>query len=67
MIVSAQVSFAGKTTMSRGEKRNITDKAVLADLLNAGYVASAEDKPTGKAAVSASAAKKLKKSTKKES
>ena len=36
--VKATVSFAGKISMSAGEVGEIADKAVLADLLLAGYV-----------------------------
>ncbi len=40
-------SFSGKISMRKGEVKAITDKAVIADLLRAGYIEEikAEKKP----------------------
>lgn len=38
MLVKALTSFAGKVSMYEGEVREITDKAIVDDLLRAGYV-----------------------------
>lgn len=38
MVVKAQVSFSGDTSMYAGEIRNIPAGEVLDDLLSAGYV-----------------------------
>lgn len=38
MLVKAIESFAGAVSMHAGEVREITDKALLDDLLHAGYV-----------------------------
>lgn len=42
MKVKALVSFAGQVTMAPGEVRDIKDKAVVKDLLRAGYVEEAK-------------------------
>ena len=42
--VKATVSFAGKISMSAGEVGEIADKAVLSDLLSAGYVEELSEK-----------------------
>ena len=42
--VKATVSFAGKISMSAGEVGEIADKAVLSDLLLAGYVEELSEK-----------------------
>lgn len=34
----ALVSFAGKVSMGKGEVREINDKEIVKDLLNAGYI-----------------------------
>lgn len=62
MIVRAMVSFTGKASMAKGEKRNISDKTVLTDLINAGYVVPEKAENSAKPAE-----KQTKKSTKKES
>lgn len=62
MIVSAMVSFVGKTSMAKDEKKDISDKAVLSDLINAGYVVPEKAEDSAKPAE-----KQTKKSTKKES
>lgn len=38
MKVRAVISFAGAFSMGRGEVRECSDKAILSDLLQAGYV-----------------------------
>lgn len=38
MLVKALKSFAGAVSMGAGETRDIDDKAILADLMAAGYV-----------------------------
>lgn len=46
-------SFSGKVSMYEGEQRELADKAVIADLLRAGYIeevkAEAPKKATAKA------------------
>lgn len=42
MKVKAIVSFCGTLSMAKGEIREVTDKAVLVDLMKAGYVVAAE-------------------------
>lgn len=46
----ALISFSGKVSMAEGEIRDISDKAIVSDLLDAGYIeeitpAKAEKKP----------------------
>jgi len=38
MLVRAKVSFAGAFSMYKGEVKECSDKAVLQDLLQAGYI-----------------------------
>lgn len=38
MLVKALKSFAGAVSMGAGETRDIDDKAILRDLMDAGYV-----------------------------
>lgn len=49
MKVKAKISFAGLVSMRKGEEREISDEAILSDLLSAEYVEEikAEDKKTG--------------------
>lgn len=42
MRVRAKISFAGTECMTAGEVRDITDNAVLSDLLRSGFVEAAE-------------------------
>lgn len=52
MKVKARVSFCGVVSMRMGEVRDITDKPVLTDLLNAGYIEEVkEEKKTVKKTV----------------
>lgn len=49
----ALVSFSGKLSMSKGQIREIEDKEIIKDLLNAGYIeevktTKAETKPIKK-------------------
>ncbi len=44
MKVRAKVSFSGVISMGLGEEREVTDEAVLRDLLEAGYVEEAGKK-----------------------
>jgi hypothetical protein len=46
----ALVTFAGKVSMAKGEIKAITDKKVIASLLEAGYIEPVEEKkkPTKK-------------------
>ena len=39
MIYYALKSFSGKISMAAGEKRELTDKNLIADLLKSGYIA----------------------------
>jgi hypothetical protein len=47
MVVKALKSFAGKVSMSIGDTKDISNEAIVKDLLNAGFVTpvKAEDKP----------------------
>ena len=45
MKVKALKSFTGAVSMSVGEVRNITDKVIANDLVNAGYVECLESEP----------------------
>lgn len=47
----ALISFSGIVSMRQGEVKNITDKAVIRDLLKAGYIEEVQpaDKPAKKA------------------
>lgn len=47
--VKAKISFAGVVTMGVGEVRDITDKEILKDLLQAGYVEEIKSSSTTKA------------------
>lgn len=44
--VKAKVSFAGVVTMATGEIKEIADKAILDDLVSAGYVEEIKATPT---------------------
>ena len=46
MKVKALKSFSGAVSMSRGQEKEISDKYLLSDLLNAGYVVEAKDTET---------------------
>ena len=46
MLYKAKVNFCGAITMSKGEVREIADKAVSQDLLDADYIEPAEKKKT---------------------
>lgn len=50
MKIKALVSFSGALSMAAGEVRDCEDRAVLDDLLQAGYVEPVEkaEKPSGK-------------------
>lgn len=43
MKVKALVSFSGAFSMYKGEVRECSDKAILQDLLNAGYIEKVEE------------------------
>jgi len=43
MKVKALVSFSGAFSMHKGEIKECSDKAVLQDLLNAGYIEKVEE------------------------
>ena len=46
MLIKATVSFSGSLCMAKGDVRECSDKAVLSDLLDAGYVVEVkEEKP----------------------
>ena len=45
MKVKAIVSFSGAVSMGLGEVREIKDKAILKDLLNAGYIEEVDKEP----------------------
>lgn len=44
MKYKALIGFSGIVSMAKGEVKDLTDKAVIEDLLNAGYI-EAEKKP----------------------
>ena len=46
--VKALVSFAGQISMSQDEIREVSDDAVVADLLHANYVELVEEKAAAK-------------------
>ena len=45
MKIRALTSFCGSLCMAKGEIRECSDGAVLADLLDAGYIETVEAKP----------------------
>jgi len=45
MKVRALVSFSGAFSMYKGEIKECSDKAILQDLLQAGYVEEVKEKP----------------------
>ena len=46
MKYKALVSFSGQVSMAMGDVRELTDKAIIKDLLNAGYIMEMKaDKP----------------------
>ncbi len=48
MLVRAKVSFAGTFSMYKGEVKECSDKAVLQDLLQAGYIEEVKQEKTTK-------------------
>lgn len=48
MLVKAKISFAGAFTMYKGEVKECSDKTILRDLLNAGYIEEAKQETTPK-------------------
>lgn len=44
----ALVSFSGLISMRKGEVRELTDLAIIKDLLNAGYIEAVEEKKAEK-------------------
>lgn len=46
MKVRAKISFCGKISMKVNEEKEINNKEILKDLLNAGYVVAAEESET---------------------
>lgn len=48
MKVKALTSFCGVVTMMMGEVGEISDLAIVKDLLNAGYIEEVKDKPRKK-------------------
>lgn len=54
----ALVSFAGKVSMRKGEEKEINDKVIVKDLLNAGYIE--EIKPAKKVELKVQTTKKKK-------
>lgn len=57
MKIKAKTSFCGTLTMAKGEVREYSNEAVLADLLKAGHIEEVRDEP---------AVKKTRASTRKE-
>jgi hypothetical protein len=55
MLYKALVSFSGAVSMTMGEVKEITDKAIVEDLLKAGYI---EEVKTEKKPVKTAKAKK---------
>lgn len=47
MKVRARVGFSGLVSMSAGEVRDITDKAILNDLIGAGYIEAVKSSTGG--------------------
>lgn len=45
MKIKALVSFSGAFSMYKGEIKECSDKAILQDLLQAGYVEEVKEKP----------------------
>ncbi len=45
MKIKALVSFSGALSMYKGEIKECSDKAILQDLLQAGYVEEVKEKP----------------------
>ena len=41
----AKISFSGLINMRKDEEREIKDKAIIKDLLKAGYIELVEEKP----------------------
>lgn len=41
-------SFTGKTVMKKGETRDLTDKAIIKDLIKAGYIEEVKPASTPK-------------------
>jgi len=48
MLVRAKVSFAGAFSMYKGEEKECSDKAILQDLLKAGYIEEVKQETTTK-------------------
>ena len=44
----ALVSFSGAVSMSKGEQKEISDEAIVADLLSAGYIEKVAEVKTEK-------------------
>lgn len=61
MLVKAIVSFAGKVSMCAGEIREVEDKEIAYDLLNAGYVEEVKEAEEVKVAPKQAAKAKKKK------
>lgn len=58
MKYKALTTFSGAVSMVAGEVRELTDKAVIDDLLHAGYIAQAEAKTSAKSKAVKKTAKK---------
>ena len=48
MYYKAKVTFAGKISMMCNEVREINDKELINDLLNAGYIEQVQEQPAKK-------------------
>ena len=48
MVIKALVSFAGAFSMYKGQVGECRDKAMLSDLLNAGYIEEVEQEKSDK-------------------
>ena len=58
MKYKALTTFSGAVSMVAGEVRELTDKAVIDDLLHAGYIAQAEAKASAESKAVKKTAKK---------
>lgn len=48
MMYKALISFSGQISMAEGEVREITDKEIIKDLLNARYIEEVKDEKPAK-------------------
>lgn len=58
MIIEALTSFCGVLSMAKGEVREYSNEAVLADLISSGYVKEIKEEPVPKKATPKRSVKK---------